>query len=129
MERANDMEKINDIVEVSDVFDGWRIITSEQLIEISISNESGCCERWGTICSEDDTEGFIGSELLAIKIVNAACEKMDVSEISEYEGNSMFVDLETTNGLLQFCVYNCHDGYYGHTVKVVSKQLNYEDYL
>lgn len=33
----------------------------------------------------------------------------------------MFINVETTNGLLQFVAYNEHNGYYGHEVKLVSK--------
>ena len=36
-------------------------------------------------------------------------------------GSAMFINVETTNGLLQFVAYNEHNGYYGHEVKLVSK--------
>ena len=41
----------------------------------------------------------------------------------------MFINIETSKGTLQFAVYNCHNGYYGHAVKVISEQLNVETYL
>jgi hypothetical protein len=36
-------------------------------------------------------------------------------------GSAMFINVETTKGLLQFVAYNEHNGYYGHEVKLVSK--------
>ena len=36
-------------------------------------------------------------------------------------GSAMFINVETTKGLLQFAAYNEHNGYYGHGVKLVSK--------
>ena len=31
----------------------------------------------------------------------------------------MFINVETTNGLLQFAAYNEHNAYYAHEVKLV----------
>lgn len=36
-------------------------------------------------------------------------------------GSAMFINVETTKGLLQFVAYNEHNGYYEHEVKLVSK--------
>ena len=36
-------------------------------------------------------------------------------------GSAMFINVETTRGLLQFAAYNEHNGYYGHDVLLVSK--------
>lgn len=36
-------------------------------------------------------------------------------------GSAMFINVETTKGLLQFVAYNEHNGYYGHDVLLVSK--------
>lgn len=36
----------------------------------------------------------------------------------------MFINIETTKGFLQFVVYNEHNGYYGHSVLLVSKYGN-----
>ena len=44
-------------------------------------------------------------------------------------GGAMFVNLETSEGLLQFVAYNAHNGYYGHEAVLVSKQLNHEERL
>lgn len=35
--------------------------------------------------------------------------------------SAMFINVETTKGLLQFVAYNEHNGYYVHEVKLVSK--------
>lgn len=39
-----------------------------------------------------------------------------------YEGEAMFINFETSKGTLQFTLYNSHNGYYGHTAKVISKR-------
>lgn len=44
-------------------------------------------------------------------------------------GDTMFVNIQTDRGILQFTAYNRHNGYYGHRAVVSCNQLDYEDYL
>lgn len=46
-----------------------------------------------------------------------------------YEGNTMFVNIDTDRGVLQFVAYNEHNGYYGHSASVTSKQLTHGEVL
>ena len=46
-----------------------------------------------------------------------------------FEGGVMFVNITTSKGVLQFVAYNEHNGYYGHSACVISKQLNHEECL
>ena len=129
------MEKILKIEETSFKLDGksytgyngFIITTDEQTIKLGISNSQQCCEDWGYLMSEDDMEDFIGSEIISIKIVDDALKPELVPQM--YEGNAMFINIETTNGLLQFVAYNDHNGCYSHSTVVVSKQLNDYDSL
>lgn len=130
-------EKILEIREVMDVedekerwsgYDGYEIMTDRQSIKILIGNGQCCCENWGYLSSEDDFKDFIGAELLKITETNTALITKDLPEYFD-EGDIIFVNLETSNGTLQFAVYNVQNGYYGHSVKIISDSLNIDSSL
>ena len=111
-------------------FDGFQIITDLQTIQIGISNEQCCCESFDCIITNDETKEFIGAELKSLAIVNTALNNKKIEELEYLEcGGAMFVNLETSEGLLQFVAYNAHNGYYGHEAVLVSNQLNHEEGL
>lgn len=123
------MEKILKIEETSfDGKDGFVITTDQQEIKLGIDYDQLCCEKWGYFMSEDDLSEFVGSNLIAVKVVDTALKTWDEIE-DMYEGDAMFVNIETSNGLLQFVAYNEHNGYYGHEACVISKQVKEECYL
>lgn len=114
--------------------EGYKITTNKQNIYILIQGGQQCCEEWGyESCSnagiletKDDFKDFINAELISIEsvepethngtsIYNALLEQIgyDRSEIA-----AEFVNIKTSNGLLQFAVYNCHNGYYGHSIYI-----------
>lgn len=134
---AERIESINEITNFEDWYDGYQIVTSEQIIYILISNGQDCCEDWGYCMSHDDIQDFIGQPLLDIKIVDE--DKKVISLVysesakdpytGEYAGGAIFINLETPIGVLQFAVYNAHNGYYGHEVKVISKQVTVDKTL
>lgn len=125
------METILKIEETTfDRKDGFIVTTTEQEIKLGIDNGQSCCENWGYFMSEDDFSDFIGAQLLDVKVTDTLLkpsEEFDVEDM--YEGDVMFVNLETSEGLLQFVAYNEHNGYYGHEACVVSKQVNESGYL
>lgn len=146
------MEKILNIEEcfgfngVEDAWceqDGFKITTTEQEIYLVIDNMQCCCENWGYFMSEEkNMNKFIGAELLNIKITDTLSNSItketltkrefelnDDGSIDIYEGGIMFVDIITSNGVLQFIAYNEHNGYYGHEAWVISKQLKYNECL
>lgn len=94
-------------------YDGYKVVTSERELFIVVNDFQGCCESWGMVSSEDDTQSFVGAELLQMNWVDVARKKH--FDVDVYDGEVMFIDLETSKGLLQLAVYNCHNGYYGHT--------------
>lgn len=111
-------------------YDGYQIITDQQTIKIGISNEQCCCENFGCIITNDEIKEFIGAELFGISITDTALNNKNIEELEYLDcGGAMFVNLETSEGLLQFVAYNSHNGYYGHEAVLVSKQLNYEEGL
>jgi hypothetical protein len=110
--------------------DGFVITTNEQLIKLGIENGQSCCEKWGYFMSEDNTSDFIGAELIDVKITDTLLKPSNNFDVAGmYEGSVMFVNIETNKGLLQFVAYNEHNGYYGHEVCVVSKELNESRHL
>jgi hypothetical protein len=119
-------EKITKIEEVEDKMAGYKITTSAQEISILIANFQSCCEDYGYMVSEDDLESFIGADLYSIKTVDSALtvNELSLKEYSIDQGACVFVNLETSKGTIQFTLYNQHNGYYSHDVKITSKQLN-----
>ena len=115
--------KIHEILEVSnDKHDGYSIILRKKeeikKVEILIDNYQDCCEDWGFISSEDNFDNFIGSDVIEIYTTGIEGETSIKDFINakrlEDENAIMFLTFKTSNGTLQFAVYNDHNGYYGH---------------
>jgi hypothetical protein len=111
-------------------FDGYVITTEEQLIKIGIENEQNCCEHWGYLSSDDDFSHFIGAKIIDIDLTDEALKSIKVKLKKEKLVNNddrgtniIFVNVNTDRGLLQFSVYNNHNGYYGHKVAVLADQI------
>jgi hypothetical protein len=127
------MEKILDILTIDDSDNlGYHIITSLQVISIIIDNQSQCCENYGVIVSEDSPSEYIGSEFLGINVIEKDLNKVqiDIEESinSKYHnelGGVLFVNVNTSLGDLQFTIYNSHNGYYGHAVRVIGGKVNF----
>lgn len=111
---------------------GWIITTSQQHIILAMDDEQNCCESWGCqLVTEDDTTDFIGAKLIEISLTDTALKTaIGLPGDSEDCGTqTMFVNIVTDRGKLQFVAYNSHNGYYGHQVRVSSKQLTTQDIL
>lgn len=110
--------------------DGFRVETTDQVIELAISNYQDCCESWGYLLTEDDTSKFIGAEFLGLALTDINRLTKEVEDLAYIEeGDVMFVDINTSEGVLQFVAYNAHNGYYGHRVFIQSRDLTHEDTL
>jgi len=107
-------------------YDGFAIHTNKQTIYLLIENDQNCCEKFGYFFTNDEYKSFIGSKLIGVKIVDECLNVSRLDEITDgpEERETMFVNIETSEGLLQFTAYNCHNGYYGHTAIVRSEQIN-----
>jgi hypothetical protein len=110
-------------------FDGFQVITDKQTIKLGIESGQSCCEQYGYFMSEDDYSEFINSNLISIEITDTCLNTKKLEQEELYSPDCMFVNLNTSKGLLQFVAYNSHNGYYGHDAVVVSEQLNYEETL
>jgi hypothetical protein len=113
--------------------DGYFITTDKQVIKLMIENGWSCCENWGYFMSEDDLDRFVNADLYDITLTDTSLNTKTIEEMFPYgletPGSIMFVNLDTSEGLLQFTVYNDHNGYYGHSAYVISEQLNHEETL
>lgn len=110
-------------------YDGYEIILNNgDKILIGIDDQSNCCENWGYVASEDSFDEYIGAEVLSVDVVDGALNVKTKVEL--YEGGCMFVNVNTSKGLLQFVVYNEHNGYYSHdAVLVVAGNISHRENL
>ncbi len=99
-------------------YDGYKIKTEKHEYHLLISNGQSCCECWGYFESNDNTNDFIGSNLFDVKFTDTALNTKKLNESEYYDdcGGIQFVDFETDKGILQFAVYNAHNGFYGHDI-------------
>lgn len=118
---------------------GFQVLTTEQVITLAIDDEAFCCETWGYFLTEDDAAKFVGEKLLGVAITdtNRSHRRFptdwdvghDENDLHLDGGDVMFVDIETSRGILQFVAYNAHNGYYGHEARVSSTQLTHSAVL
>lgn len=114
---------------------GFEVVTDKQSIKLYIDNDSSCCEKWGHFWCNDNPQDFIGAELRSVSLTDTALNEaqMKANDLNPnkkwFEGNVMFVNLETDRGTPQFVAYNEHNGYYGHKAKVRCTQLTHDETL
>jgi hypothetical protein len=91
--------------------DGLKIVTDKGDIVLVIDNESNCCEIFGGDFLEtpDDITKYIGATLISVKDTNDY--SLNPSEFS----NETQLKITTTKGVLQYAVYNEHNGWYSHS--------------
>lgn len=135
------MNKIIEIKEINNYdynwggYDGYKIKTEQDEYLFLINNDQNCCEDWGYLSTPDELSDYIGADLLSVKrvTVNDCAEKQNLKDMMKQEydpANTMFVNVETSNGLLQFMAYNQHNGYYGHDVMLLRNgEVIEKDYL
>jgi hypothetical protein len=110
-------------------YDGYEIVTDDQTVLVLIYNGQSCCENWGYMSSEDNLAEFVGADLLSVELTDTALKTWQLDGYPLDVGAAQFVNVNTSKGLLQFVVYNEHNGYYGHDIVVRSAQLNHKGYL
>lgn len=101
--------------------DGYKIVTDKHVFHVLIDNGQSCCEDWGYLTSEDDSEPFMGAELISVNLTDTTLRQDVVEKTAPYgfgEGGIQFVDFVTDRGTFQLAVYNGHNGYYGHGILV-----------
>jgi len=114
---------------------GYLIQTNKQEIKITIDTGQQCCEDWGYLSSEDNFADYFGSKILSIEQVYEVYTKDgNIPPVLQGPGSGdedscIFININTTKGMLQFTLYNYHNGYYGHKCIITSEQLNIGEYL
>jgi hypothetical protein len=122
--------KIRKIEEVNeDNESGFIVFTKKEAMRFLIDNRQDCCETWGYLWTNDTPQDFIGAEILGISLTNEALQTEKYLPPNDYETAIIFVNINTDRGVLQFVAYNCHNGYYGHTVSISSSKLKYSTTL
>jgi len=107
--------------------DGFVITTDSQEIKLGITTDQQCCEEWGYFMTQDDLSGFVGADLIDVSVTDKTLVNHDLRD--HFVGQAMFVNVQTSRGLLQFVAYNEHNGYYGHMACVLSNQINHSELL
>lgn len=130
----NEKEIILAIEEYGDEsYFGYEIHTNKQVIKLLMYANTQCCEVFDCFLSEDNFDQFIGAELNDIYLTDTGLNtiELELEELleGEYDADVVFVNIDTSEGLLQFVAYNSHNGYYGHDVIIKSNQLMCEEYI
>lgn len=117
--------KTGDVYTYDTSVGGYLLKTNKKEYKFVIQNQDNCCEHWGYFMSEDTFEDFIGATLIDIKVVDTAMNVTELKMEDELKGGGldsgdvMFININTSEGLLQFTAYNSHNGYYGHTAFLI----------
>lgn len=93
---------------------GLYIKTDKGDIKLLIDDRQSCCEDFGALYLEtpDDEEKFIDATILKIEDV---CIGLTANP-DNLTGDETQLKVTTSKGVLQFAVYNFHNGYYSHAV-------------
>lgn len=90
---------------------GLHIRTDNGDIKLLINPDSNCCEDYGCEFLEtpDDISKFIGAKIIEVSDIATVNYKED------YDcGGETQLKIVTNRGVLQYAVYNDHNGYYSH---------------
>lgn len=111
-------------------FDGYKIETEDEEIYFVIENCQNCCECWGYLSTSENLEDYIGADYLGYE--ENVCKVLADQVKEDYvdEDEMQFLNINTSNGVIDFAVYNSHNGYYSHTVilKIVNKKTGEEKF-
>jgi hypothetical protein len=109
-------------------YEGYVICTNKRNIKIGIvMSEDGLCKP-GYFMSEDNLQFFDGAEYLGIEVTDKQLKKKKVfSQNNLQEGDVMFVNINTSKGVLQFVAYNEHNGYYGVDCAVAYEEILFQE--
>ena len=91
-------------------YEGLIIETDKGSIKLVISDGQSCCENFGSLFFEtpDDISQFIDAEILQIEDISIKREEY-IDTDSETQ-----LRITTDKGIIQYAIYNEHNGYYGH---------------
>jgi len=127
---AKILEIQSDYSEKSDctTLEGLYVKTDKGDIKILIGNGQCCCEDSGYLFLEtpDNINKFIGKTILKIEDI---CIGLTANEEGFDSGGETQLKITTNRGVLQFAVYNRHNGYYSHATFVQVFDKTEKDFL
>lgn len=103
-------------------FDGYKLTTSNSTILVLIDSHHQCCEYFGYICTDDNPNQFIGKTLTEIRTTDTDLRNEIIKELDliDHMTGIQFVTFIFADGAqFQLAVFNEHNGYYGHDIKVI----------
>lgn len=89
-------------------FDGYNVITTEQVISLGIENTDLCCENFGSKLHLPDKRDVVD-------FVDVIVTKAPRWSTKNEEGSAM-IEIETELGMIKIEVFNHHNGYYSHGI-------------
>lgn len=102
---------------------GYVVSTDKRDIYLGISDNGQCCEMYGYLTSEDNLEPFVGAELFGITRTDTSLLTQEIPTNPGEPADTMFINIETSCGVLQFVAYNSHNGAYGHDAVAWAEDL------
>lgn len=104
-----------------DYFTGLNISTDKGDIQLLIDTHQQCCENWGCkfLDTPDEPSNFIGATILSI-------ESIDLDATYGWETQ---IKIVTDHGVLQYAVYNEHNGYYCHAAITKIYESTKQEYI
>lgn len=130
---AEPKEIIKEILSFDEAeYEGYKVITNNSVYEILIGNTQKCCEEFGQLCTDDNLLNYLGAELINIDLTNTLLQNINVNDFLKDYGTSseqqiQFVTFKTDRGDFQLAVYNFHNGYYGHEIKIIKNKAVLKD--
>lgn len=110
-------------------YDGIRITFDDgEELFFGINTDQYCCETVAYLHSVDDPEEFIGANFLRLDERDTWPENVGEEEPEYWDGGGFqAIDVVTDRGIMQFVVYNEHNGYYSHgTILKFRDKLDYD---
>ena len=102
-------------------YEGLIIETDKGNIKLVITSGQNCCENWGNLFFEtpDNISKFIGSTILEV-------QDIDIKRDADID-NETQLRITTDKGVIQYAIYNEHNGYYSHgIIKQVFDDIEYD---
>lgn len=122
-----DEQRINDVsVGEYDIYNGYKITTTENIYYFVISADTCCSEVTGYLTTNDSVDEFFGAEIKDIEWNDVNLGNSKIYSDSSLSGDlisCVFININTTdNRKLQLVAYNDHYGFNGHDILLIKKQ-------
>lgn len=109
------------IVKMKD-YEGYRIKTEQDNIKFVVDNSKNIGESWGYLSTPEDLKDYIGAEYLGY--YSNSKEKTKLSNEIEKLANCQFLTIKTSNGEIDFTIYNSCGNFYGkETLLILNNKI------